>query len=346
MPFAGRGLGTSRQVMVTDGRTTASHAAVTFVLSAVYVTTTVSLVQFAVRLLPWLDAPVSTELVTVVLLLGGLLVLGAVRAPGIRPLSTVGLVRRPSAGRETGLGAAIGWAVGVLLVLPGLLTLHLHASLLLDGFHLGAAAASTLLLALFVLGRQLVLCGLPFRSLSQATSPLFASVAFSGVAAVLTLTVGHGDSAQALMAAMVQMVLSTAAARTRGIWLGTGLHFFWLWSITVLFGLPSFLAPPILGVVQGSMSGPRWLTGDGFGPEAAIWAGVAALGALVAVWRLTRDYAWHYTFDPIVGAGYPMDVAPPAEHTRMEEQTAARPTPLVQIGGIAPNQPGEGERDA
>ena len=45
---------------------------------------------------------------------------------------------------------------------------------------------------------------------------------------------------------------------------------------------------------------------------------------------MTREYAWLYTYKPIVAAGYPMDVKPPAAHTAME-QAPAPPPPLVQI---------------
>lgn len=345
MPFAGRGLGlpspqrepsASRAAAAVSRQDPKKHAAITFLLCAVYVCCAMAAVQFSAHLAQG-STPLAIALVSFVLLLFGLIVIAVRRMPQLRPTSAVGFVLRPTAARELGLGLATGWAAAVLLVLPGLLTLNMRGALHFDGFRVGATLGSTLLLALFVLGRQLVFGGLPFRSLSQATSPLFASVAFSGVAGLLVLTASNGDAGQALIAAMLQLVLSAAAARTRAVWLGTGLQFAWAWCVTILFGMPSFLAPPTLSIVNGSMAGPRWLTGDGLGPEAALWAGLITLVALVAVWRLTRDYAWHYTFDPIEGAAYAMDVPPPAEHTRME--AAAQAAPLVQIGGV-PAGPG------
>ncbi len=314
------------------------RAAVTFLLCAVYFTLTLAVVGLVTRLLellrPAAGVPLTVPLLNLLILLAGFLMIARMRVSELRPLSAIGLVRRPSAGREVGLGAATGWAIGLALLLPAVIALRMHSTLLPDGFHLGAMTASTLVLLLFVSGRQLVLCGLPFRSLSQATSPLFASVAFAGVAALLTIYTARGDAAEALLAAMAQLVFGLAAARTRAIWLGTALQFVWGLTVTLLFGLPSFLWPPAQGVVQSSVSGPRWLTGSAFGPEAAAWAGLVVATALMVVWRLTRDYAWHYTFDPIVSAGYALDVPPPAEHLRME-QTALQAVPLVQIGGVA-----------
>ena len=323
-------------------------AAVTFLLCAVYFSLTLALTGFLTRILdvirPGGAGQVLGPLLNVVLLLAGLLAIARMRVPELRPLSALGLVRRPSASREFGLGAATGWAVGVALVLPGVLLLRMQSTVVLDGFHLGAMTASTASVLLFVLARQLVLCGLPFRALTQATSPLFASVAFSGLAALLTLYTVHGDAAEALIAAMAQMVFCMAATRTRAIWLGGALQMAWGLTITVIFGLPSFLWPATMGAVSSRLHGPRWLTGNGFGPEAALWAGLVIVAAAAVVWRLTRDYAWHYTFDPIVSAGYAMDVPPPAEHTRME-QAATQAAPLVQIGGIAPAVPVEASPD-
>jgi hypothetical protein len=61
---------------------------------------------------------------------------------------------------------------------------------------------------------------------------------------------------------------------------------------------------------------------------------VLLIGIIVLV-RVTRDYAWNYTYVPIVPAGYPMEAAPPAAHVAMEamaQQTRpAAPLSLVQI---------------
>jgi hypothetical protein len=56
---------------------------------------------------------------------------------------------------------------------------------------------------------------------------------------------------------------------------------------------------------------------------------VLVVGIAVLV-RVTRDYAWDYTFKPIVAGGYPTDVAPPAAHIAMEKEASVTPS-LVQI---------------
>jgi hypothetical protein len=51
--------------------------------------------------------------------------------------------------------------------------------------------------------------------------------------------------------------------------------------------------------------------------------------------RVTRDWAWYYTYKPIEPGGYPMDVAPPPAHIEMESKAASAPA-LVQILPVTP----------
>jgi hypothetical protein len=82
-------------------------------------------------------------------------------------------------------------------------------------------------------------------------------------------------------------------------------------------------------LVYTSVTGRDWLTGGGYGPEAAPLTLLVLLAAMVVLYRISRDYAWNYTHAPIVPAGYAVVIAPPAAHTAME--AAAAPAPLVQI---------------
>ena len=57
--------------------------------------------------------------------------------------------------------------------------------------------------------------------------------------------------------------------------------------------------------------------------------------AIIVLQRITRDYAWNYTYTAPTPSGYPMDVPPPAAHAAME----AAPAPLIQILGNTPTAP-------
>ncbi len=119
-----------------------------------------------------------------------------------------------------------------------------------------------------------------------------------------------------------------------------GFHFAWNASIAVLFGLPVSGITDFASVVQTRAIGRFWLTGGNYGPEGAAFTVIVLLIGIAILVRITRDYAWHYTWTSIVGAGYPMDAPPPAAHVAMEQQARpAPPPPLVQILPAAPPPP-------
>ena len=185
-----------------------------------------------------------------------------------------------------------------------------------------------------------MIAGLPTRLLVRATSPSWTTTAVVFVAACLVVTRGSGDGSSVLFAALAAALLCTAFLRTRALWLPLGLQIGWTLSLQLLFGANSPYEPLGYGIIQGDTGGPAWLTGGPFGPEASSFAIVILILAIVALIRITRDYAWHYTYQPIVGSAYPVEVAPPAEHIK-EEQRAAKATPLVQIQGLPPSGPSD-----
>lgn len=261
------------------------------------------------------------------------------RVRDLRPLSAIGLVRRPSQGRELGLGSAVGWGVAIVLALPALLTRNLHTLLSFDLIHADQTLDSLLLLIVVAVTTQLVAYGLVFRSLVRATSPVRAVVIVALVTGLSQFLQPGRDATEGFFYAAASALFSLAALRTRAIWLGLGLQVGWGAVLTLLFGIGSFYWPPAGGLVTSYVTGMRWLTGSNDGPEASFWALAVVLLAAVAVWRVTRDYAWHYTFDPIDGAGIAMAVAPPVEHTRMEEEAARKSATLVQIQPLGASMP-------
>jgi hypothetical protein len=116
------------------------------------------------------------------------------------------------------------------------------------------------------------------------------------------------------------------------VWLAWGLHFAWSASVAVLFGLPVAGSGEFSSVVETRAVGSGLLSGDGLGPEGAIFTVALLLAAVVVLVWATDEYAWAYTRRPIVAAGYAVDPAPPAAHTAMETGGAVVKAPsLVQI---------------
>ncbi len=253
--------------------------------------------------------------------------------PDMRPLSSVGLVLRPGIATEFGVGAAVGWGIAIALVLPAMLTGNLSLTFSWDATALTRMLLSAAMLAAFAAVVQLVLAGLPMRMLVASVGPTWATVAVIFVCCCMALAGQAGEGSSLLFVALAAGLFCAAYLRTRAIWLPLGLQIGWTVGLQLLFGANSPYEPPGYGIVQSDSGGPAWLTGGPFGPEASLAAMLVLIGAIIVLFRVTRDYAWHYTYKPIEGAAHAVVVAPPAEHVKEEAKFAAV-APLVQIGGL------------
>ena len=268
----------------------------------------------------------------------GFRALNWIAAGGRHGQELVALPRRRGWATEWGVGAATGWGLCLLAVLPVLLTGHLHARLAPGpaGEWIAAVGLAVLTLAVGTLTLEVVFRGYPLRRLMNAIGPSWAavvtSVLFGG------MLVGSNPPRHVLTAlidcTLLGLLLAMAYLRTYALWVGWGLSFGYRVVATVVLGLPFAGQGELASIAETSVSGPRWLTGGAFGLEAALWTGVALLGAMIVLFRATRDYAWRYTHAEIVPAGYEVTIAPPAAHVAME--TAAAPPPLVQILASTP----------
>jgi uncharacterized protein len=282
----------------------------------------------------------ARESITAALLFAGFYMLARSWISELRPLSSVGFVRRPGIATEFGIGAALGWSIALAFVLPAVLTGNLSLTFGFNSIAIFRMVLSAATLVAFACVMQLVIAGLPTRLLVRATTPTWTTVAIVLVGICLALTQGSSNGGSFLFVALAAALFCTAFLRTRAIWLPLGLQIGWTVSLALLFGANSPYEPLGYGIIQSDTGGPAWLTGGPFGPEASTFAILVLILAIIVLVRITRDYAWHYTYQPIVGAGYSVEVAPPAEHIK-EEQRAAKAVPLVQIQGLPPADPSD-----
>lgn len=248
------------------------------------------------------------------------------------------LPRRSTAGQEWLTGAAVGWGIVVLAVLPLAVRRVLYVQTWFAGRAFLEALISLATLAISILTTEAVFRGYGFRQLEGALGVNGAALFMSAVYATI-VSLSLGSLMAFIVSFFLAVLLSTGWRRTHALWLPWGLHVAWSASLGILFGLPLFGGTELATVIQAQVQGPRRLTGSGFGPIAAPWTAIVLLGAIAVLIRVTRDFAWNYTHPPIVAAGYPMDVAPPPAHAAMEQ--AAAPPPLVQI---LPTTPQDGSR--
>ena len=251
--------------------------------------------------------------------------------------STNALPERSTAAREWEQGAAIGWVLLLTALLPMLLTGALHPAFWLQPRAWGLSLLSLSALLLGSLATELAFRGFLFRNLIAATGPFSATLILSIIYALTATSSFNTTSFSFVVALLLGLLFSMAYLRTHALWIGWGLRFGWTASMALLFGLPVAGSVESAGVVATDTSGPVWISGGNYGPEGALVTAFVLIAGLFLLYRFTRDYAWQYTHTPIVAAGYPMDVAPPAAHVAMER--AAPPPPLVQILGSTPSAP-------
>jgi membrane protease YdiL (CAAX protease family) len=284
--------------------------------------------------------PLLTSVFLLFLLAVGFSILEAISRRGSSLREVTGLPRRPTSRREWELGAVLGWGLVVLAVLPMALARTLSIQLWLQPRAFGLLLLNLVTLVVAALAEEVAFRGYAYRRLIQAIGPIAATIGMS-----LLFGLGHilnpgATWTSTLVTMLAGLLLSVAWLRTHGLWLGWGLHFAWNASIGILFGLPVSGINDFASIVQTRTFGQLWLTGGNYGPEGASWTVIVLLIGIAILVRVTRDYAWHYTYVPIVAAGYPMDAAPPAAHVAMEQMAQqTRPAPPAALVQILPTTP-------
>ncbi len=310
-----------------------NHAALLFILACVWIAAAVTAGRLASTVAPAAWRDVARQCATAALLAAGLYTISRSYIDDLRPLSSIGFVRRPSAGREFALGLALGWSIALALILPAVFTGNFSLNVFFDAPHLFSFFLAVLTLIAFACCVQLIMAGLPAQLLLRTIGPTWTVVAVLLLAFCLILSGRVGNDGGIVFGLLSAALFSFAYLRTRAIWLPLGLQLGWMLILQLLFGVSMSYTPAGQGLLGAYVGGAKWLTGGFDGPEASVFAPLVVVAALLILFRITHDYAWHYTYQPFEGAGRPVEVQPPAAHVREEARAAE---PLVQIGGIAP----------
>ena len=87
---------------------------------------------------------------------------------------------------------------------------------------------------------------------------------------------------------MAGVIMAAAYLATRELWVSIGLHFAWNYTMNTVFSVV-VSGHPSLGLLQGRLSGPDWLSGGAYGVEGSVVAlavtTFAGLGFLAVVRR-------------------------------------------------------------
>jgi hypothetical protein len=297
-------------------------------------------IGFALRLNLIDEEPLLSAIALLFLIVVGIGALHSIQR-GLTPLRlSMGLSDRETSFEEWGTGVALGWGVAAVTALAMFLGRSLHAQIWTTPHAFVLLLLGLATLAAATLAKMLAIYGYGFRHLTVAIGPTRATLVLVVLAfadAVFTGTpYGTPDGIRILVSTVAALVLCLCWLRTHAVWLGWGAWFGWAASTALVFGLALGPASADAALVAARGAGPAWLTGYTYGPSAALPMLVLLLAVIPILFRVTDEYAWRYTRPPLIPAGIPVDIPPPAAHTQLEA-VPPPPVALVQIHPVAPS---------
>jgi membrane protease YdiL (CAAX protease family) len=158
---------------------------------------------------------------------------------------------------------------------------------------LGGGMVAALIAGIF---EEIVFRGLLFRLCSKILGT-WGALLFSAALFGAAHSFNRGATVSSSLAIAIEagVLLGAAYAATQRLWVPIGLHIGWNFTEGSIFGMSVSGNNVHAGLIQGSLSGPRILTGGQFGPEASI---VAVIVALVAALYFIRRVAKQHGAEP------------------------------------------------
>ena len=245
----------------------------------------------------------------------------------------LGLQKRPGWGREVALGAALGWSGVVAVVLPTALIGGLVITVFRNAHQIWVLLLQIIALACGTLAIEEAFRGYPFQRLIEAMGPAMATFFMAIVFAVWRTHAAETTTASVLVSFLLGWALALAAVRTRAVWVSWGLHFGWVASMTMLFGLPVPGPMDYSPIIATNAVGPVWVTGGFQGPEGSAFGVLVSFLLVIAVVRATADLKHRYGYPEIVPGGIPVDLDAAArrQHEAAMGTEPPQNPPLVQI---------------
>lgn len=143
----------------------------------------------------------------------------------------------------------------------------------------GAASAAV--------GEEVVMRGVAYRLFEEGFGTTIA-ILLSGALFGLLHIANPGATVESTIAIALEagILLAAAYALTRSLWFPIGLHFGWNFTEGTVFGTSVSGGKSAAGLIATELSGPRYLTGGPFGPEASLPAVIVCLGAALVMLAL------------------------------------------------------------
>src|SRR5580692_8207948 len=166
---------------------------------------------------PW--APLLEQAMLVFLLLIGYGAMGWWMDRQSGPISAQGLPRRAGWLGEVGLGLSAGWAIGVICVLPLVISGGIAIVLSLRPSAWGWLLADGAFFALMALAEEIAFRGYGFQRFALSVGSLGAVLGYAAFYAILQALVPGSSHASVAVSVALTLLLSTAYLRTRALWI-------------------------------------------------------------------------------------------------------------------------------
>jgi len=209
-----------------------------------------------------------------------------------RSFRALGFWFYPGWGREVLAGAGIGLGlivVGVLSAVALRATLF-HGASEMHPAVLGGVFKIAVLLLFAAANEEFLFRGYAFQRLVDSVGAIWAVGITSVLFGVAHLFNPSPTPLSTANTALAGVLLSLAYLKTRALWLPTGLHWAWNFTMGPVLGLPVSglnIKPTLL---RAESTGPAWLTGGAYGPEGGIVMTVVCVAVVIWLAR-TRAVA-------------------------------------------------------
>ena len=191
---------------------------------------------------------------------------------------------------QTGFGLAMGFFfISVIM-----LVMWIAGGYRVDGFNSFGVIWPVLAMSVQAgIVEEIVSRGIIFRIIEEAAGT-WLSVAFSA----LLFGFAHIWNPNATVFSSVSIALTAGVILamlyviTRQLWVPIGLHIGWNFTLGAIYGAP-VSGGEAAGLLKASFSGPDWLTGGPFGPEASvITVGVFLVLGVYLIMRSNKEKSW------------------------------------------------------
>jgi uncharacterized protein len=152
---------------------------------------------------------------------------------------------------------------------------------------IGATVVSLIVFNISAIFEELAFRGYPLQTLLRSLHPAWGVIITSALFGLVHSLNPHASALGIFNTVLAGAWLAVAYLKTRSLWLCTGLHWSWNWTMSAIYGLNVSGLESIVrsSLVESRQIGSPWMTGGNYGPEGGMLAtGVVGVGTLL-LWR-------------------------------------------------------------